>query len=722
MLKHLVLAFGLAFGLFACLPASGADTIATGGNPASMVVYAEAEAVAALADGTVLSARTRVGEGRVVALGHGGFLDDERGDTRAFLVEQLEWLADAPAARAWGVNGALRAALAKRGITLEAVGGNERNLDFDGVDLIVGSPQAFARAGRLDDLGRWLKRGGAMLSVETAWGQIQLGHASSAADLAANRLLGEFGILYTERALSPGRGGVYTLDAAAAPNANAQIALSVLAGEREGDVVFASRIARDALALVPMDSPLIRIADELALAHAEELERAYRSMADRPLRPAQQPLACALLDLESRRAKAGVLRAHPSAEAFPGPVPADMPRVNRRLRLERIPGWRSTGLYAPPGETVTVRVLDGDGAGAVLQIGAWLDPQDFDERVRMPVAVYRTDLVGGTVSAASPIGGPVYLDLPAGVAAKGLSVEISGAVEMPRYRHGETDIDEWRSRIRALPVAWAELESDELVFTIPAEAIRDLDRPDLVMEHWKRIHEAMQGMEPRSPRHWPDRQQRYVAEKRLSWGYMYCPADAPLVIPMNEARPMVDLASFDDQGPNELWGQYHEMGHSHQNPMWTFEGTGEVTVNIFTVLALNTVNGFPLDDAAMRTEPGRALATMVQHHKAGAPFDQWKRDPFLALQTYALLWQRFGWDAFRTTFRAYDTLPQADRPRSDEDKRDLFVITMSRTIGRNLGPYFEAWGVPLSPRVEREVGDLSVWMPAGWEEALAEAR
>lgn len=722
MLKYLA----LAFGLFASLQASGAETIATGGNPASMVVYADAEAVAALTDGTVLAARTRVGQGKVVTLGHGGFLNDERGETRSFVLDQLEWLAAGDSVRAWGVNDALAAGLHERGITVEGVRASERNLDFERVDLIVGSPQAFSRAGRLDGLAKWLRGGGAMLSVETAWGQIQLGHASSAGDLAANRLLGDFGILYTERALSPGRDGLYELDPEAAANANAEDALRVLAGERlgtgGGDVVFASRIARDALALVPLDSPLIRKADELALAHARELNEAYRSMADRPLKPAQHPLACALLDLEARRAKHGVVRAHPSAEAFPGPVPADMPRVTRRLRLDRIPGWRSTGLYAPPGETVTVRVLAGEAGGAALQIGAWRDPQDFAERVRMPVAIYRADLEERRASVASPIGGPVYLDLPGEVAAKGITVEISGVVEMAHYRHGQTDLGEWQSRIRSLPVAWAELESDELVFTIPAEAVRDLDRPDLVMEHWKRVHEVMQAMEPRSPRHWPDRQQRFVAEKRLSWGYMYCPSDGPLVIPMTEARQMVDLANFDAEGSNELWGHYHEMGHSHQNPMWTFDGTGEVTVNIFTVLTLNTVNGFPLDDPAMRTEPGRALATMVRHAKAGAPYDTWKRDPFLALQTYALLWQRFGWDSFRKTFRAYDDLAAADRPKNDEEKRDLFVITMSRTIGRNLGPYFEAWGVPLSPRVEQAIGHLSVWMPAGWEEAMAEAR
>ncbi len=707
----------IVLALLTIAPAHAADAIATGGNPASVIVWGDAEPVAAIADGTVLSARTRLGEGRVVALGHGGFLRDDRGDTRAFVADQLAWLANGKPVRAWGVPDPLADLLASRDIAVERVGGSEQDLDFDTVDLVVGSAQAFHRAGRFDDLAEWIRGGGAMLSVETAWGQLQLGHASSVEDLAANRLLSGAGIMYTDRALSPGRDGLYELDESVLALTNADFAMRILAGEAEGDRALAARVVRGALALAPLDGPLIRAADALADRYREQLDDAYANMADRPLRLNQQPLACALLDLEARRASSGDVRAHPSASAFPGPVPSDMPRITRRLAFDdAIPGWRSTGLYAAPGETVTVRVIDGATAGSAVQIGAWRDPQDFDDRVRMPKAIFRTALNAETTTLASPIGGPVYLDLDPETARAGLTVEVFGAVEMPRFRLGHTTVEEWQTRLRSLPVAWAELESDELVFTLPASAIRDIDRPDLVMEHWNKVHEAMQAMEPRSPRHWPDRQQRYVAEKRLSWGYMYCPSDGPLVIPMTAAARMVDLENFDGEGENHLWGHYHEMGHSHQNPMWTFSGTGEVTVNIFTVLALHTVNGYPLDDAAMRTEPGRAFATMVKHAQDGAPFDKWKRDPFLALQTYALLWQEFGWDAFRSAFRAYDDLAPGERPSTDDEKRDRFAITMSRVVERNLAPYFEAWGIPISGAVEEAVGDLPVWMPDGWDE------
>lgn len=551
-----------------------------------------------------------------------------------------------------------------------------------------------------------------MLCVETAWGQIQLGHASGVDDLAANLLLGEHGVYYTGRALSPGRDGMYELDGRMADLANASHGLDVLAGKIEGDVTIAARVVRRALAVVPIEGPMFAQAEVLAAGNAQSLNAAYAGMAASPLKLSEHPLACVLLDLEARRGRHGSAGAHPSARAFPGPVPDNAPRVTRRLNLDDgIGGWRSTGLYAAPGEAVSVRVIGGDQP-ATLRIGCWLDPQDFDDRYRFPVASFATPMVDGRATLSSPIGGPVYVELPDDPGP--IVVEFAGAVEMPRFRLGIDDPDAWRMRLRDLPAPWAELESDELVLTLPAGVVRDLDRPDLVMRHWDRVHEAMQALEPRSPRHWPRRQYRYVADKKLSWGYMYCPSNAPIVIPINEAAAMVDLEHFDSDGPNGLWGHYHEMGHAHQNPMWTFAGTGEVTVNIFTVLALHTVNGYPLDSEVMRSDPKRALDAMHAHAERGAPFHRWKSEPFLALQTYALLWHAFGFEAFERTFRSYELLPDGQQPGDDRAKRDRFVLQMSRSTGHNLWPYFRAWGVPLSDVPEREVAGLPVWMPDGF--------
>jgi len=40
---------------------------------------------------------------------------------------------------------------------------------------------------------------------------------------------------------------------------------------------------------------------------------------------------------------------------------------------------------------------------------------------------------------------------------------------------------------------------------------------------------------------------------------------------------------------NGCWGMFHELGHNFQDQMWTWNGTTEVTVNIFTLHAMEKI-------------------------------------------------------------------------------------------------------------------------------------
>jgi hypothetical protein len=60
------------------------------------------------------------------------------------------------------------------------------------------------------------------------------------------------------------------------------------------------------------------------------------------------------------------------------------------------------------------------------------------------------------------------------------------------------------------------------------------------------------------------------------------------------------------------------------------------------------------------------------------------------------------------------TFPKAERPKTDQDKRDQWMIRFSRTVGRNLGPFFEAWGVPVTAGALETIKDLPAWMPDDW--------
>jgi hypothetical protein len=703
--------------------------IQSGGNPASLVAWDKAQPLVVAPDGTIFAAATEIGSGRVVAVGHGGFIGTDQADSEIFTANAIAWLSETRSStgpvRILGLPAPVAEELKRRGVPFLRVQSGPADVQLDSVDVVIASPQAFANAGRFDELRGWLRAGGSMLVTETAWGNLQLNPGLTLDELAANRLLTEAGIRFTGDAHSAyGPDGDYPVDRDLLTPANANTALGVLAGEQPGDAVFAARIVGNAFGAVPLDTSIIHDARAMAEQRREELDAVYAGMTRQRVTAQRHPLARALLDLDSRLAMETPprdVRAHPSSAAFPGPVGPD--RAGQlTLQIDpRVPGWHTTGLYAPPGELITVTLTDHEpGADEMaIQIGAWRDPHTHAYRVRLRDAIRRFPVTAETTEAASAIGGPIYLDLSTAFAVgphRGpLTVVIDGTARAPHYKHGVTDPAEWRDTIRHFEAPWAEFESDKLVFTVPSDAVRSVDDPARIMDHWDRVHEAMQSLEPRSPTHWADRPYRYVADASVSWGYMYCPSDGPIVIPSSAAADMFDPANFDAEGENKLWGHYHEMGHAHQNPLWTDGATGEVTVNIFTVYALHTINGYPLDHEATRTTPEDSRRVYEVQMARNKPFDE-IGGPFDLLQFYAILWHHFGFEPFHTAFDSIRALPPGQRPTSTSDERQTFLVHMSRAVGHDLSDYVRTWGIAIPDAVAAEISHLPKWMPTSPEQ------
>jgi hypothetical protein len=382
--------------------------------------------------------------------------------------------------------------------------------------------------------------------------------------------------------------------------------------------------------------------------------------------------------------------------------------VSRTITVDtRTPRWTSTGLYAPPGGVIAVSLAsdsqDAASMGLRVQIGCHTDELwHLDDWKRVP-RISESWLIGTrTLEAASPFGGLIYIDVPERAKPSQVSIRITGGIESPRFVLNATSNDEWLSRVRSLPGPWAELASDRVILTIPSEVARKINDPQAIMEHWVRVLDAnadLAGIPHTRP--YP---QRYVADVQISAGYMH--SGYPIMTHMDAASFMTDAKGLVESG----WGPYHEMGHNHQDGMWTFDGTGEVTCNIFTLYVLENVCG--VADASQQKVTGEAAARARAKYLAeGASFAKWKRDPFLALQMYAQLRIAFGWDVYRKVFAEYRALPRGERPDSDDEKRDQWMVRMSRATGRNLGPFFQAWGVPTSDEARESLADLAVWMP-----------
>jgi hypothetical protein len=141
-----------------------------------------------------------------------------------------------------------------------------------------------------------------------------------------------------------------------------------------------------------------------------------------------------------------------------------------------------------------------------------------------------------------------------------------------------------------------------------------------------------------------------------------------------------------------------------------------VTCNLFSLHAIDTVcepkngsRGHPAVDKP---------PSLKAYLEKGADFEQWKKDPFLALHMYVQMEQAFGWDTFKKVFAEYRALPKEQRPKNDDEKRDQWMVRFSRACGKNLGPFFQKWGVPTSEAARASIADLPVWMP----EEMAEGR
>lgn len=741
---------------------AGLGSIASPGIPGTLAVWGEnAAIVIADADEGVASpvmalvrlkrksddADGTLAAGMVVAFTHSGFADAgtlAHGDTGTLMARAVRAAAGkptlAPDASAPqpldGVRVAIAAGddalaewLGARGATVvraaagwsdHGAGAAWRNAD---VAIVGGTPDKDACAALVE----WARGAGRGLVIaQTGWGWQQIHGGAHMDENPWNRALWLDGLAWTsEYATDTAEDGF----AVAEPPtlAHGKRALSLLgAGEdegagREAARAHAARIAQASHA----GTNAARFSRDPALHEWLDTMEASRGgpITPTPAAPVRRGdgLARVLIAYALARAERTLdprqVSAHPAAATFPGSVPAEGPRIRREVAIRvDTDEWHSTGLYAAPGEVVTVTLSPRDRAGARLigagrvymRIGCHTDTLwHLPQWRRMPSVASRVRLKEGQTQAASPFGGLVYIEVDAGRATAGepiaLDATIEGAVAAPYYVRGVTTPEQWRA-VRDAAAPWAELATDKVIVSVPSSYVRTLDDPEALLAMWDEILDTAADLAtiPRERA----RPERFVPDEQISAGYMH--SGYPIMTHLDAATDMVTVASL----RAGTWGLFHELGHNHQNADWTFDGTVEVTVNLFTLFIMERVSG-KAPGTGHEALNDRA-ATIGKHVALGSPFDRWKREPFTALEMYIQLREAFGWEAYQRVFAEYLALDPRERPRTEEEKRDQWLMRMSRATGRNLGPFFEHWGVPTSAAAREAVRELPPWLPEGF--------
>ena len=585
----------------------GVAEIGAPGVPGSLCIYGSGAfpvIVGAISDVRApVMAAGRWQAGRIVALGHDGYFTRptlESLDTGRLITNALHWTAgEVQTGPRIGVVGAagLHAWLKEAGHDVVDADLTPDSLGAVDVVAVVMWNQS---APEIEALSAFVRGGGGLVTAVTGWGWAQLHpHLDLVSDYAGNRLLAHAGIRWSHDYLGRTSPEGYAVDGPPPELTHAGTALEAVeahANDRrtltQPEIVQALDSLLRAIRCLPADAALL--APRLdALVERDERDIRWPS-AEQPVGQADviARLAATLFVLEQSRTPPESVRAHPMAADFPGPVPDDAPRITRSYTVDTaVPRWHSTGLYAAPGELVTVTVPTEVAAtvGFHVRVGAHSDRiWHRSEWTRMP-EISRRFLISATETlVANAFGGLIYVEVPAEADLGSVAIKIEGAVAAPLFVLGETDLNAWREEIRHAPAPWAEIAGRNMIVTTDADEVRGLDNPAAVAEAWDRVLDLSAELAawPSPARSSPE---RFVVDQQISVGYMH--AGYPLMAHLDQQANLVNTEHLRSECN---WGFYHEVGHNHQVAEWTFDGTVEVTVNLFTLYVYEFLCGIPV--------------------------------------------------------------------------------------------------------------------------------
>uniref|UniRef100_A0A673BG14 Peptidase M60 domain-containing protein n=1 Tax=Sphaeramia orbicularis TaxID=375764 RepID=A0A673BG14_9TELE len=361
--------------------------------------------------------------------------------------------------------------------------------------------------------------------------------------------------------------------------------------------------------------------------------------------------------------------------------------------------WVSTGLYLSPGmKTYMVIPEEIVNKGWEVQVGCQTDKLNAEELKRAPCVHERFPISSEMMHVRNLWGGLIYLVAPPKTRVEGVEVIVQIAVPAPYYKSGVTTAADW-SLLRSAPSPWAELEFDNIIFTVPSEFVRDLDRPDELAALWNDIMRGVADLAVIP--HKFARKERFVTDVQISHGWMH--AGYPVMAHRSTAGELVSIKHAKTEGH---WGIIHELGHNQQRACWEFPShTTECTCNLWSVYVHEEVLGINRAKAHPNMTLAKRNSRAEQYAKGGRNLSKWSM--WVALETYMQLEDKFGWDAFKRVFAAYHEM--SNFPKDNKGKMNLYAVTFSQAVEMNLSGFFKSWGWPIERDTEDKLSKLPPW-------------
>ena len=378
------------------------------------------------------------------------------------------------------------------------------------------------------------------------------------------------------------------------------------------------------------------------------------------------------------------------------------------------------------------------------------------------------------------LGGVLWFQWSGG--SRPMEVEVTGCVQMPWFRLGIDTNKDWVETISKYPAPWAEVQTKTVILTVESKYVRNVKNMEALAQWWGKaacimlrvsghslptdseahnfraakrewgiLDKKLVQMNPEAP---PDTEELLRSASKTKadsakdrYGFMVEQEPVPidpkkpkaLKIPSRENEPkntpirivddvqisvgaghsgypimcmewgggMMNLAGLQKAGS---WGALHEIGHNMgqgANGIFALPGNTEVVNNFYGTCTMNLLNGTRF--TRICKDAWTAVAKMAEKKTP----DMWRTaQVFERLVFYMTLAHYFGVESVVTVVNdTNDKYPKAATG-------DRLCCAWSKAVQRDLTPYFEIWGLPLSKAAYTYTQDWAPWPTAEERDTL----
>ncbi|WP_100619020.1 M60 family metallopeptidase [Bacillus cereus] len=343
--------------------------------------------------------------------------------------------------------------------------------------------------------------------------------------------------------------------------------------------------------------------------------------------------------------------------------------------------YEPTGLYAKPNEQITINVEGNQ------DIQVYIGTYSYDASWREDSKIKSFTLKPGINTIQSPNGGMIYFyNKQQGGTIR--TTITTGGTTMPFFELGKHTKQDLINMLDQYPNAHAvELKGERVLITASPARVKkyllgsNTDPVQLLkkMDEATRIQDKVAGLsEEQVDKHYV----HYVEENHSPDYYMYATSYRTAYVG-DAIQYVLDINKFVTDG----WGPWHEAGHLRQQSPWKFYNMTEVQNNIYSLSVEKAFN------QPSNLEKSGIYPKAFQYLEQGNKNYDEISDVFVKL---VMLWQlqlAYGEDFYPKLHQLYRDMPSSELPQTDENKKQLFMISASKVAKQNLIPFFEQWGL-----------------------------